>query len=75
MGRWTMQGWPVHGSTVDSTMVYGSSSPELSLTVAPGRGGLPRGWQGGEDDMAHSGDRSPKLGRRRGGGVMTVKWR
>jgi hypothetical protein len=38
-------GWPVHGSTVDSTVADGRGSPELSLTATQGRGGLPRGWQ------------------------------
>jgi hypothetical protein len=38
-------GWPVHGSTVDSTVDNGRGSLELSLMVASGRGGLPQGWQ------------------------------
>jgi hypothetical protein len=38
-------GWPVHGSTMDSTVVDGRGSSELGRTAAPGRGGLPRGWQ------------------------------
>jgi hypothetical protein len=38
-------GWPVDGSTVDSTVTDGRGSPELGLTATPGRGGLPRGWQ------------------------------
>jgi hypothetical protein len=40
---WTAQGWPVHGSVVDSTVADGQSSPEPGLAVAPGRGDLPRG--------------------------------
>jgi hypothetical protein len=40
MGRWTMQGWPVHGSTMDSTVADGRGSLELGLTAALGRGGL-----------------------------------
>jgi hypothetical protein len=38
-------GWPVHGSTVDSTVDNGRGSLELSLMAASGRGGLPQGWQ------------------------------
>jgi hypothetical protein len=37
-------GWPVHGSTVDSTVADGRGSLELGLMTAPGRGSLPRGW-------------------------------
>jgi hypothetical protein len=43
-GLWTTPGWPVHGSTVDSTVADGRGSSELGLATAPGHGGLPRGW-------------------------------
>jgi hypothetical protein len=33
-GLWTAQGWSVHGSTMDLTVVSGRSSPELSPPVA-----------------------------------------
>jgi hypothetical protein len=33
-GLWTAQGWPVHGSTVDLTVVGSRSSPELSPPIA-----------------------------------------
>jgi hypothetical protein len=36
-------GWPVHGSTMDSTMADSRGSPKLSLTTTPGLDGLPRG--------------------------------
>jgi hypothetical protein len=52
MGRWTMHEWPVHVSTVDSTVVDGRASLELGLTAAPGRNGLPRGWQWEGHDAA-----------------------
>jgi hypothetical protein len=42
---WTATGWPVHGSTVDSTVADGRGSPELGLAAAPGHGVLPRGWR------------------------------
>jgi hypothetical protein len=28
-------GWPIHGSSVDSTVAGGRGSPELDLTTAP----------------------------------------
>jgi hypothetical protein len=34
MGQWTTQGWPVHGSTMDSIVADGRGSPELGLTAA-----------------------------------------
>jgi hypothetical protein len=48
------QGWPVQGSTVDSTVADGRGSLELGLTAAPGRSGLPRGWKGEGGDAARS---------------------
>jgi hypothetical protein len=70
---WTAPGWPVDGSTVDSTMADCQGSSELGLAAAPGHGGLPRGWQREGRDAARPGDRSPELGRRRGGSAPTTK--
>jgi hypothetical protein len=57
MGRWSAQGWPVHGSTMDATVVDGRGSLELCLTTAPGHGDLLRGWQREGGDAARPGDR------------------
>jgi hypothetical protein len=56
MGRRTMQGWPVHGSTMDLTVADGRGSLELGLTVVLVRGGLPRGWQGEGGNIARPGE-------------------
>jgi hypothetical protein len=72
---WTTLGWPVHGSTMDSTVADGRGSSELSLAAAPGHGGLPRGWRRERGDAARPGDRSPELGRRQGGGALATKLR
>jgi hypothetical protein len=72
---WTAQGWPIHGSVVDSTVADGQSSPEPGLAVAPGRGDLPRGGKNGEDDAGHPGNCSPDLGWRRGGGIPATELR
>jgi hypothetical protein len=72
MGRWTAQGWPVHGSTMDSTVADGWGSPELSLMAALGHGGLPRGWQGKVATWHDRGNRSAELGEWRGGGTPAV---
>jgi hypothetical protein len=45
-------GWPVHCSTVDSTVADGRGSLDLGLTVALGRDGFPRGWQRERGNMA-----------------------
>jgi hypothetical protein len=42
---WTALGWPVHGSTVDSTVVDGKGLLELGLAATLGHGGLLRGWR------------------------------
>jgi hypothetical protein len=59
---WTAPGWPVHGSTVDTTVADGRGSLELGLAAAPGHGGLPRGcrWEG--HDTARPRDLSLELG-------------
>jgi hypothetical protein len=70
---WTAPGWPVHGSTVDSTVADGRGSSKLSLAAAPGHGGLPRGWRREGRDATRPGDRSPELGRWRGGSAPAMK--
>jgi hypothetical protein len=57
MGRWTAQGWPVHGSTVDSTVADGRGSPELGLTVAAAcrEGGNGKGATRHDRGTAHRG--------------------
>jgi hypothetical protein len=69
MGWWITQGWPVHGSTMDSIVADSRGSLELGLTAALGHGSLPRVWKWEGRDMARPGDRSLGLGRWRGGGT------
>jgi hypothetical protein len=61
MGRWIAQGWPVHGSTMDSTMADSRGSLELGLmAVAACR-------DGGKAKVVmwrNRGNHSPELGRR-----------
>jgi hypothetical protein len=40
MARGPAPGWPVHNSTVNSTVAGGRGSSELGLAAAPGHGGL-----------------------------------
>jgi hypothetical protein len=66
MGRWTAQGWPVHGSTMDSTVADCRGSPELGLMAATAC------HDGGKAKVVmwrNRGNHSPELGWRRGGGA------
>jgi hypothetical protein len=59
-------------STVDQGQGLSGGLPELSLTAAPGHGGLPRGWQREEGDAARLGDRSPEPERRHTSGETSA---
>jgi hypothetical protein len=72
---WTALGWPIHGSTVDSTVADGRGSSVLDLAAAPSHGGLPRGWRQEGRNAARPGDHSSELGRRRGGGTPATRLR
>jgi hypothetical protein len=75
MSSWTALGWPVHSSTVDSTVADGQGSLDLGLAATPGHGGMPRGWRREGHDAARLGDRSLELERRRGGGALAMMLR
>jgi hypothetical protein len=71
----TALGWPVHGSSVDSTVAGGRDSPELGLTVAPVHGGSPVMEQWRKEHVESLSQASLGRGRRCGDRAMAVKKR
>jgi hypothetical protein len=59
MARGPAPGWPVHGSTVDSTVASGRGSLELGLTAAPVHGGSPAMEQWRKERMGSLSQASP----------------
>jgi hypothetical protein len=73
MARGPVPGWPVLGSTVDSTVPGGRDLPELGLAATPGHDSLTRGGEKKEGAIGGLFCLILRLGRRRGGDSLAVE--
>jgi hypothetical protein len=53
-------GWPIHGSTMDSTVAGGRGSPELGQTAAPVHGASPAMEQWRKEHVGSPSRASPR---------------